>query len=219
MGVEEAITAYIFCGGEFCADKFILPEKPDFSIAADSGIHTALALGITPDLFIGDFDSFDKSRLSEAETEMVKNLPSVTYPVKKDLTDSAIAIETALEKGADRLYIFGALGGRLDHTLSNVFLLKYIKSRGASAIIDNGRDAVRYLENDTVEIKGRYKYLSLFAYLGDAYGVSAEGVEYTLDDAVIKQLDPSYAVSNRITDEKCRISVKNGGLLVVESDE
>ncbi|MBQ9921961.1 MAG: thiamine diphosphokinase [Clostridia bacterium] len=219
MGVEEAIIAYIFCGGEFCAEGFALSEKADFSIAADSGIHIALTLGIVPDMFIGDFDSFDKTRLSESEKEAVKNIPSVTYPVKKDLTDSAIAIETALEKGADKIYIFGALGGRLDHTLSNVFLLKYIKSRGASAVIDNGHDAVRYLENESTEIKARYKYLSILAYCGDAYGVTVEGAEYPLDNAVIKQLDPSYAVSNRIIGEKCRITVNDGGLLVVESNE
>lgn len=219
MGVEEAITTYIFCGGEFSGDNFVLPEKADFSIAADSGIHTALKLGIVPDIFIGDFDSFDKSRLSESEKEIVKSIPSVTYPVKKDLTDSAIAVETALEKDTDKIYIFGALGGRLDHTLSNVFLLKYIKSRGVEAVIDNGRDAVRYIENDSVEIKKRYKYLSLLAYCGDAQGVTAEGVEYPLKDAVIRQYDPSYAVSNTIIGEKCRITVKNGGILAVESDE
>lgn len=219
MGVEEAITAYIFCGGDFRSNNFKFPEKADFSVAADSGIHTALSLGIIPDLFIGDFDSFDKSRLSVAENEIVKNIPSVTYPVKKDLTDSAIAVETALERGADRIYIFGALGGRLDHTLSNIFLLKYINSRGAQAVIDNGYDAVRYLENGTAEINGRYKYLSLLAYCGDAHGVTVEGAEYPLNDAVIKQYDPSYAVSNRIIGGKCRITVKDGGLLMVESDE
>ena len=166
-----------------------------------------------------DFDSFDFSRLSSEDAEIVKKIPTVTYPVKKDLTDSAIAVETALEKGADSLFIFGALGGRLDHTLSNVFLLKYIRSRGVRAVIDNGKNAVRYIENESLEIKKRYKYISLLAYCGDACGVSVSGAEYPLDNAVIKQLDPSYAVSNAICGEKCRISVKQGGLLVVESDE
>lgn len=218
MGVEEAITIYIFCGGECYADKLSVSEPYDFVIAADSGMYTALEMGITPDLFIGDFDSFDKHKLSEKSRKAVENIPTVTYPVKKDLTDSMIAIETALEKGADRIIILGALGGRLDHTLSNVFLLRALRQKNISAVIDNGRNAVRYIQNQSVTIKKRYKYISLLAYPSDARGVSISGTEYPLDNAVL-ELDVPYAVSNSITDSECTVTVKDGGLLVVESHE
>lgn len=218
MGVEEAIKAYIFCGGEFYSDG-VAPLSPcDISIAADSGIYAALALDVVPDLFIGDFDSFDKSCLNGEDLKTVEGIETVTYPAKKDLTDSMLAIETALEKGADEIVIYGALGGRLDHTLSNVFFLRNLKRKNVVAVIENGRNTVRYIENETVEIKKRRKYISLLAMGGAAKGVSISGAEYPLDNAV---LDPDfpYAVSNRIIGEKCLISVENGGLLVVESDE
>ncbi|MBQ9940229.1 MAG: thiamine diphosphokinase [Clostridia bacterium] len=220
MGVEETIVCYIFCGGEFTYSKdlFSLP-KPDYTIAADSGMYGAITGGFVPDLFIGDFDSFDFSRLSDENRQLVNSVPSVRYPVKKDLTDSAIAAQIAVEKGADSIYFLGGLGGRLDHTLSNVFLLRALKDRGVSAVIDSGCHAVRYIENECCEIKKRYKYISFFAYSDDARGVTAEGVEYPLRDAVISRNNPSYAVSNSIIGEKCRISVENGGLLVVESNE
>lgn len=218
MGVEEAITVYIFCGGECYADRLGISEPYDFVIAADSGMYTALEMGIVPDLFIGDFDSFDKQHLCKESREAVENIPTVSYPVKKDLTDSMIAVEIALEKGADRIIIIGALGGRLDHTLSNVFLMRPLHSKNVSAVIDNGKNAVQYIKNQSITIKKRYKYISLLAYPSDARGVSISGVEYPLEDAVL-QLDNPYAVSNCITDSECIVTVKDGGLLVVESHE
>lgn len=218
MGVEEAIKAYIFCGGEFFADGTEPLSPCDISIAADSGIYAALEMGVLPDLFIGDFDSFDKKRLSAEALAAVEKIKTVTYPAKKDLTDSMIAVETALEKGADEIVIYGALGGRLDHTLSNVFFLKHIRHKNVRAVIENGRNTVRYIEDEAIELKKRRKYVSLLAVDGRATGVCIGGVEYPLNDAVL-EADYPYAVSNRIIGEKCRISVENGGLLVVESDE
>ena len=218
MGVEGAITVYIFCGGEFFSDGIKNIPPYDFVIAADSGIYAALALGITPDLFIGDFDSFDKSRLSPEQKNLVDSINTMTYPAKKDLTDSMLALDIAVEKGADRIVVYGALGGRLDHTLSNVFYLKNLYKRGVSVTVDNGKNAVRYIENCTISVKKRYKYISLLAFGGDASGVYISGVEYPLKDAVLK-FDYPYAVSNEIINDACVISVKDGGILVVESDE
>ena len=97
------MTAYIFCGGEFFADSFCALQPYDLAIAADSGMYAALQLGIVPDLFIGDFDSFDLSRITDNQKKLVENIKTVTYPAKKDLTDSMIAIEAAVDKGADAI--------------------------------------------------------------------------------------------------------------------
>lgn len=218
MGVEEAIKAYIFCGGEFFADGVEPLSACDISIAADSGIYTAFALDVVPDLFIGDFDSFDKSRLDDERIKTLENIETVKYPSKKYLTDSMIAIETAVEKGADEIVIYGALGGRVDHSLSNIFFLQRLRHENVTTVIENGRNTVRYIENESVELKKRRKYLSLLALGEAAKGVSISGVEYPLKNAVLES-DYPYAVSNEISGEKCRISVENGGLLVVESDE
>ncbi len=219
MGVEEVITAYVFCGGEFFADNYYPASPCDFSVAADSGMYTALVMGIVPDLFIGDFDSFDLSRLSPEKRELVKAVPTMTYPAKKDLTDSMIAINVAIEKGADNIIIYGALGGRLDHTLSNVLILRHLRRNGIKALINNGKNTVRYIENESITVEKQYKYISLIALAQDARGVSISGAEYSLDNAVIEADRPYYAVSNRIVEKNCRISVKDGGLMVVESDE
>lgn len=212
------MTVYIFCGGEFFADGIAAFEHHDFAIAADSGMYAALEMGIVPDLFIGDFDSFDFSRLSSSQRKVIDGIKTVTYPVKKDLTDSMIAIEAAVERGADNIVILGALGGRLDHTLSNVFMLKNLHEKGISAVIDNGRNSVRYIHNETVKIKKQYKYISLLAPGADAAGVSIKGTEYPLDNAVLRS-DFPYAVSNRIAGDECEVTVKDGGLLVVQSHE
>lgn len=218
MGVEEAITVYIFCGGEFYSDCDFPYPKCDYAIAADSGMYVALQMGIVPDLFIGDFDSFDKRRLSDCSTKLVESIKTVQFPVKKDLTDSMIAVDIAVEKGADKIVIYGALGGRLDHTLSNVFLLRSLKHKGIEAVVDNGKNAVRYIEDESITLPRRYKYISLLAYGSKAVGVDIQGVEYPLENAEL-DADFPYAVSNGIIGENCYIGVKSGGILVVESNE
>ena len=218
MGVEEAITVHIFCGGEIFGEGLTSIPPCDFTIAADSGMYAALMLGVVPDLFIGDFDSFDMNRISSEKRQLVNSIKTLTYPAKKDLTDSMLAVDIALEKGADKIIIYGALGGRLDHTLSNVLYLRHIYNKGVQIIIDNGKNAVRYMEKGSITVEKRYKYISLLALDENVRGVSISGVEYPLENAVLRQ-DYPYAVSNEIKEKGCTVSVESGGLLVVESDE
>ena len=52
------MTAWIYAGGPVCTDRIAdAPEPNDLTIAADSGWKTAQALGITPAVLVGDFDS------------------------------------------------------------------------------------------------------------------------------------------------------------------
>lgn len=80
-------------------------------IAADSGMMHAAALGITPELWVGDFDS--------AGSELViqyHDVPRVAFPPEKDATDGAIAVAEALRRGASGIVLIGGLGGQADHT-------------------------------------------------------------------------------------------------------
>lgn len=80
-------------------------------IAADSGIRHATSLGLTPELWVGDFDSSNS-----AEIARWASLPRLEYPADKDMTDSDLAIAAALDRGAGSLLVVGAFGGmRSDH--------------------------------------------------------------------------------------------------------
>ena len=80
-------------------------------IAADSGMRHAAALGVEPELWVGDFDSSDAALRAR-----YAHVPRLEFPADKAQTDGDLAIDEALRRGATRLMLAGALGGpRSDH--------------------------------------------------------------------------------------------------------
>ena len=106
-------TAKLTGGDVLIQNINIKLEDDDIVIAADSGYHTAKALGERVDLLLGDFDSIGSIPRDEGmEIQQV--------PAEKDYTDTQLAVEIALERGAEDIVIIGGLSGRLDHTLSTL---------------------------------------------------------------------------------------------------
>lgn len=220
---EINITAVIFTGGQVFADSFdelglTLPDNARI-IAADSGYLTARRLGFRPELLLGDLDSLDRTRLAPHELD---ELDKLIVPAVKDDTDTQLAVETLFERfGTDiDIIIVGGLGGRLDHTLSSVFLLEYIAKKGASAIMTDGRNRVRIMTargvTQRLRIERGCKYLSLVSLSDVCEEVSASGVFYPLSGATLTR-GWSYAVSNEITADHADISLNSGIMLVIES--
>lgn len=212
------MTAYIFTGGEIAVGSMdelgLCLSEADLIIAADSGYNNASRLGVRPGLLLGDLDSIDRGALAPDELEHIEK---IIVPAIKDDTDTQLAVDTALERGADEIIIIGGLGGRLDHTLSMVFLLEYIKDKGARGVITDGRNRVRIMESgEELTIKRGYKYLSLVGLTDTCEGVSISGVFYPLKDAVLER-KYAFAVSNEITADAAEISLSKGILLVIES--
>ena len=212
------MTAYIFTGGKLAVGSMdelgLHLSEADLIIAADSGYNNASRLGVRPGLLLGDLDSIDRKKLAPDELEHIEK---IIVPAIKDDTDTQLAVDTALERGADEIIIIGGLGGRLDHTLSTVFLLEYIKDKGARGVITDGRNRVRIMESgEELTIKRGYKYLSLVGLTDTCEGVSISGVFYPLKDAVLER-KYAFAVSNEITADAAEISLSKGILLVIES--
>lgn len=205
------MKAYIFAGGAI--DAVALRERPDaadLTVAADSGWHNAKVLGVVPKVLLGDFDSIGGTALPEAE-EILQ------VPPEKDRTDTQLAVDLALSRGADDFVIVGGLSGRLDHTLSNVALLEYLAERGAHAVLTDGFNRVRYLKNSgTLIARSDYTYLSLITVGEIAKGVTVQGCKYPLKNAKLGR-DCQWAVSNEITGNCALVEVRKGELLVVES--
>lgn len=215
------MTAYIFTGGQVFADSLaeLVPEIPEGSlvIAADSGYNNAKKLGAKPDMLLGDLDSLDRTGLGAHELDELEKL---IVPSIKDDTDTQLAVDTALERGAESIVLIGGLGGRLDHTLSTVFLLEYIADKGAGALVTDGRNRARLMKStggrQTLRVERGYKYLSLVSLTNTCEGVTVSGVFYPLWDARLVR-SYSYAVSNEITADFAEISLRRGTLLVIES--
>lgn len=214
---------YIFTGGEVFADTLselsidICDEA--FIIAADSGYQTAKRFGVTVDMLLGDLDSLDKASLSSDALEHIEKI--IVSPIKDD-TDTQLALDTAISRGTKRVFIIGGLGGRLDHTLSSVFLLEYAAEKGVECIITDGKNRVQIMracgEATTLTVGRGYKYLSLVSLTDECTDVSISGVYYPLDGVCLTR-KYSYAVSNEITAKCANITLNDGTMLVIESKD
>ena len=206
------MKTYILTGGVIHPDNIhITPAEGDLIIAADSGLNNAKALNLTVNVVVGDYDSLGHTPKVDAGVEVI------TVPTEKDVTDTQLAVELALARGSTEIIIIGGLGGRLDHTLSNLAILEDLADKRVRAVIEDGQNRVRLLRNDsTILPRSGYTYVSLLALDPLCKGVEIEGVKYPLKGAKLERKF-QYAVSNEITGNCCFISVRKGSLLVVES--
>lgn len=197
-------VCYIVGAGEFYGS--FSPAKDDIVIAADGGFDTLLSLGIKPDLLLGDMDSV--SSATEGTEKLV-------YPVRKDETDSFLAYREGVRRGYTEFMLYGCTGGREDHTFANYALLVYAREAGHKMTLVGKCTETFAMKNETVTLSGKaLSHLSLFAFGGDAFGVSISGAEYEAEGVT---LTPSFplGVSNRFGDKDVTVTVRNGSLLVM----
>lgn len=179
-------------------------REGDFLIAADGGYTEVIAQGLKPDLAVGDFDSLG----TVPENENV-----VQHPVMKDDTDMMLAVKLGFDKGYTRFFIYGALGGRLDHTIANIQTIMYIANRGGQGWII-GDCCITAIHNGEARFNTQAEgVVSVFCLGSPAEGVTIEGLLYPLEDHTMCS-DIALGVSNEFTGSRSRISVKNGTLVI-----
>ncbi len=189
----------------------LLPQTfspDDYIIAADAGVHNAAALAVTPHLVMGDMDSLEKSEVPAG---------AILFPVRKDDTDLMLAVKKGIELGCRSFLIYGALGGRLDHTYAAFQTLSYLLEHGAAGILVDGRQWVTMLQNTSLVLPAGYRHVSIFSYTEKCRGISLKGLSYPLEDAEPDQNFP-LGVSNAAIEDPAIISVREGKLLVILSD-
>ena len=195
-------TCVIFCAGAF--DGLAEPLDGACVIAADGGLRHVQALGLTPDVILGDFDSLgyvpDAARV---------------FPVEKDDTDSMLAVRHGLALGCRRFLLYGALEGpRLDHTVANLQTLQFLADRGAEGYLI-GNSVVTVVKNGNITFPPVADGLiSVFCMGADAENVTIRGLQYGLEKGRLTAGFP-LGVSNHFVGKESGISVQNGSLLVI----
>lgn len=195
------MRALLLAGGEAPPADFVRAHAADLVICADGGLRLARLAGLAPDLAVGDFDS----------VEPAEDLATERHPTNKDASDLELALEAAVARGATHADILGALGGRLDHELFNVWaLLGRAHELGIQArllapgvevfLAAPGRHAVR---GDTCSLLP----------LDDQARLTLEGFEYPLRSETLRRAS-TRGLSNRVVGEAW-ISVEEGRVLVI----
>ena len=193
----------IFCAAGF--DGLLSPIPADaLVIAADGGLRHTQALGLTPDIILGDFDS-----LGYIPTG------SRVYPVEKDDTDAMLAVRVGLEQGCGNFLFYGAMDGpRLDHTIANFQTLAFLATHGARGWLI-GRDYIAtVLSGESIEFSGEASGIFSLFCLGASAEVSIEGLHYPLSRG---RLTPDFplGVSNHFVGTPARITVHEGLVLAL----
>lgn len=187
----------------------IYADKCEYIIAVDKGLDYLLEQDIYPDFVVGDFDSLNQKYLGKIDRDKI-----IQYPVEKDATDLDIGIDKAVELSPKSLIILGALGGRQDHALTNIFLLKKLSNQGIEAIIEDDKNKIGYINGTKTIIKSKYKYLSIIPL--EKTIISISGVKYPLKKRSV-DIGQSLTISNEIVADKAHIET-NKFALVIESD-
>lgn len=194
--------------GECC--KIDFEKKSDeLIIAADGGCAYLDKAGIVPDVIIGDFDSL--GYVPKGNEVIILN------PVK-DITDMDAAVKEGIKRGFTEFHLYGACGGRIDHTLANVQLVASLSARNIRAFIHD-ESIITAVTNGKIKFDAEYKgYISVFSHSDKSEGLTIEGLKYTLENAAFSNNFP-LGVSNEFIGKESSISVKNGTLIIIYSEK
>jgi thiamine pyrophosphokinase len=210
------MRAIIFANGELSDPSGVqdVLRPDDLIIAADGGTRHALAAGVSPHIVIGDLDSLSPDMQAQVESAGARVVHFSPY---KDETDLELALLHAAQGGATEIIILAALGGRLDQTIANLLLLTLPELQGIDVRIVEGHQAAFLIHagDDGVPIVGQPgDTVSLIPLRGDAEGVTAEGLEWSLHDDTLR-FGPARGVSNVLTAGQARVRIRQGLLLCV----
>lgn len=162
-------------------------------------------------MIIGDMDSLSAEALASWERRGVK---IVRYPANKDFTDTQLALDYALSCRPGAVEIWGALGGRIDHTLANIYLLQRAREAGVQACLIDEFTEVSLAEKETKIAGAAGCLVSIIALSPVVEGISLEGFQYPLDGENLSFAE-SRGISNIITAPMATIRVNRGSLLIV----
>jgi thiamine pyrophosphokinase len=208
--------AVIFAGGTLRPGKAVSRAiaTADLIIAADKGTLTALQYGCTPAIIVGDFDSLT------IPSDELKRMGSklIQVAVEKDETDTELAVQTAVERGANIITLLGGLGGeRFDHTMANILLLAGFENIPIR-IVDGPSVCWLLRGPGSTRIQGQpADLLSLLPLTADATGVRTQGLYYPLKGETLRFGKPR-GVSNVFTGEQAEVSLTGGILLIIYTD-
>ncbi|MDE6372027.1 MAG: thiamine diphosphokinase [Clostridia bacterium] len=188
--------------GDFCAEQFCFEEQ-DFVIAVDGGYRHIKDI-CRVDLAVGDFDSLGY---------IPEGIATLRHDPIKDYTDMYLAFDEALKRGYGEFVVYGALGGRLDHTFANLQCAYDFAKKGVKVKMI-GKDCVAEVLTGKKTICGvKGQTFSLFAF-DSAKGVYIRNGKYPLNDATLINTFP-IGVSNEFLDGDCEIEVKDGYVLLI----
>lgn len=195
----------IIIGAGNFQNEIITKEKEDLLICADAGYSYVKDMNLDIDLIVGDFDSL---------CNIPANVNIYKLPKEKDETDLFVAIEEGMKKGYTEFHIYGALGGRIEHSIANIQILSNLTTRNIKAKLFDQNTIIEVLSLGThiysEEMNG---YISLFSLTEESI-ISINHLKYELQNKVITNLFP-LGIDNEFIGRVATINIHKGLVLSI----
>lgn len=202
--------AYLFFNGQLRGSKkfysnLIEKQKGDI-YCADGGANIAYQLNLIPKEIYGDLDSI-KDEVKDFYAK--KNVKFIKFNVEKDYTDSELVLNE-IEKKYDKIYAIAALGGSIDHELTNINLL----NRYSNLIFVSQKEKMFKIEKSYNFSNMRNKKVSFIIFSDKVENLTLKGFKYSVENLDLTKGE-TRCVSNIIEKNEARLTLKNGALLCV----
>ncbi len=184
-------------------------------VSVDGALHLFDAVGKTPDLLLGDFDSVDAAVLRK-----YAGVKQVNYPTDKNATDGELAVRHVLDQGCDQIEIFGAFDTTFesDQMLANVLLLALVSERQRATaqtlnarLVDH-RQEVYFLEDGDLQLTGTPGDVLSIIPLSRDVRVTLRGTKWELTDQLTR-IGSSWTLRNFFARDSVALAV--GGCAVI----
>lgn len=209
--------AIIISGGDFSEEDYrsiLKLDKSYYLICADSGLDNALKYKLKPDLVLGDFDSISNSAKIFIRNN---NIKTKKFPVEKDMSDTEIAINEIISLNYKRLFIYGVIGSRFDHSLSNILNIFLYEKNFDEIKIFNKNNIIFPLKKENLFVKDDYNYsilpLESSGAIVDIYGFYYSGKQIRV------KFGSSLALSNFINEDFGKIILNSGTAVLIKSKD
>lgn len=179
----------------------------DTIIAADSGWELAMKMHVNPSVLVADFDSM-------TQPQLLDDVKVVRLPIKKDDTDTAVAMREGYDAGFRSFLLLGCTGGRLDHYFASLTIAAQYAVMGCEVVIADEKNLIRVLHpGDYTFGSVAGEIVSLFAFAQDVVDLSVDHLEYDIKHFTLSPLNP-LCVSNAATGNEIRVRFSEGVLLL-----
>lgn len=211
--------AIVFVNGEWSDHAFELANvsENDLLVCVDGGANHCIAMGLSPDILIGDLDSIDAEVAGSIQATKAEH---VKFPSKKNASDLELALQLLCERSVSELVLLGMSGGRTDHFLFNwqlaasrewPFSLRIIDSTADARIVRKQRPLSLSTTDDQIGIE---QIFSVIPLVEGAEGVCVVGAAYPLSNASLS-LGSTLGLSNVVQEKQLKISVSEGVVMAL----
>ena len=142
----------------------------------------------------------------------------IAHSAHKDETDLELALLYAVTHFAEDIQIFGSLGGRLDQTIGNIFLLAHPAFSERNIVLVESDQRAWLVTSDT-QISGSVGDTVSLIPIGEEVQIrQTTGLQWQLLDEKLL-LGPARGISNVMTAKTATVSIETGRLLCVHIEQ